>query len=645
METVIFEQKTAWVFAGVLAVSFIGSLIWKIILECAYKNKRKPKYITPLNVLTVGTFIAVYFLFLDFGDFRTVTDSLKNTLDSFKWFLGFEEIYSSAVKTKVPDNVADISVFDRVFVICLYFGLPLLTMRAFFSLFKDKFTRLRYYFSICRECHVFSALTEKSICLATDIYNESKSFIKPLIVFCNVNAGNVSDGLLLRAECIDAGFFRKSVLDFKTNKLINFKKDEKNYFYLSDEDYAINERDCVHLTQSENKAIDHLYVFSSLESSVCIVNTAKKTVNYAVHLINEAQVIAYSLLFEHPMYESAHNGVNSVLVIGAGQNGLEIAKNSIWCGAMNSLEFSLRIVDKEDKMKVLNARYGDFIREAEKAGITVDCECMVKNVDSDGLEEVVSENKDATYIVVALGNDELTLNTAIFLRKLYRRKISGYLPKIIPVLKSTNYKKIAGSAKDFELTPFGFNEDIYSCETVNKWKIEKIAKKLNEQYNYKAGNSNGDNFDDLPEIERLSNIAVAVHSKYKVYDAEKSIEKGENGKYMIVDRENRPALTEEEQNILNEKYRENEHNRWVLFMILNGWKTMSFSTVKLRKAQKVKKCHKDYLSETHACITSNENLARLGEIVNGKEEEFKEFDRVMALNTPDWLIKTLNKEI
>lgn len=654
MKTNIFDETSAFIFAVIFAASLIGSVIWKIIIEYTYISKKRPKLLTPLNIFTAGTFAAVYFLFLDFGDFRTVTDSFKNTLNVFNCLLDFNEIYEYAAKAEFPSDISQIKLFDRIFIVCLYFGLPLLTARAFFSLFKDRFTRLRYYFSFGRDCHVFSALTEKSICLATDIYNESKShksLIKPLIIFCNVKKDNVSDGLLLKAENINAAFYKKSVLEFKTAKLVVPGKTEKNRsdnpdnktlakkrncFYLSSENDAVNEKDCVYLTQSECGSIDHIYVFSSLESSACIINAAKKASKTPVHLINEAQVIAYSLLFEHPMYESANNGMNSVLVVGAGKTGLEIAKNSIWCGSMLSLGYNLMIIDKDDKMKELEAKYGDFREAAVIAEAPVVCKSKSVNIDSDGLEEAVNEYPEATYIVVALGNDELTLSTAILLRKLYRRLSAGYSPKIIPVLKNSNYKEIASSAKESELTPFGFYESIYSYNKVIKSKIEEIAKKFNEYYNGEAKSDKS--YDDLPEIERLSNLAVAVHSKYKIFDAGNSIVKKENGEYILNKKGDRQVDVE--------KHQRNEHNRWVRFMILNGWKNMPRAIAESRKADGEKSPQKDYCTETHACITGNSKLAALAEALGYPSDQYTKYDRIMVEKSGDCLIKTLNsKEI
>lgn len=643
-----------------LVPSFVIVLLFAVFAIILSKSKKLKKEIslTPLHILMSGAFISVFFLYLPINIKKpdAVTGIVESLVESVKIF-GFNTPPSALINdiwgiSSLSEPNLSLGFANSVFLSFISFFPPLLTVIAALSIFKDTVAQLKYTLAFGRKAHVFSHLNSKSVCLAKDIRKNDK---KAVIVFLNEkknSSATDSQSLTADARSIKALFSRKSVFEF------HCMSHKNPNIYLIDNNEADNVKNGLDFFKKNKDKSCAVYVFSSLESSETFIDALdKKGAKATVSLVNYAEIIAYDILSKYPMFRSADNcgsDTMSVLVIGTNSVGAEFAKASLWCGIMNTRKLSVRIMDSDERKRRFESNSVNIKESFKKAGIDIDYEFVGTDIADGGFSEILSGYANANYVVISADSDELTVNIALNYYKQYVRnsiKNNNYspdrIPTVIPVISNINYYDMLLSEKDV-FHPYGAFKDIYKINIINEWPIDTMSKLIH--YLYSDKNPEAYNaYNSLPEKEKRSNRANAVHYIYKMKDLgidfclsdnnelKKKYESEGKTVLPFSDLKSYLGKPDKDNRSKSEKTVITEHNRWCAFQILNGWETWSIGDIEntMAVSDENSKIHKMPSALYHGCIAPYEELKTLGEKLYHNPEYFIEHDKKVSSLTEE----------
>ncbi len=470
---------------SVASIVLFGAMV-HIIPLC---RKEKGKKVSLFRMLFAGVFAAAFFMFLPIhavtaiDPLRTVLLSLFNAMQIFT--LGTEFAVISAGVGACPPWL---SLIYQAWAVLLLIVAPIFTFGAVLSLFRDLSAHARYLLMRGRTVYVFSALNERSLSLATDL---KKNMKRVGIVFHGVFADSEEQRyeLMEKAKQLGAVCFRKDVLS------VNYRRHsakQELYFFTISEDEAENLDQALGLMERyRDRKLTNLYMFSSkLESELLLA--AQDQGEVKIRRINEVQSLINRLLYEQGarLFEQARKTEDgkkeiSAVVVGMGRHGTEMVKALSWFCQMDGYRVKITAFDK-DKMaaETFRAKAPELMSEAYN-GVEVEGEAQYEikiypkyHVESAGFAERIAELGGATYVFVALGDDEVNIRTAVELRMLFER--CGCHPIIQAVLRSSRRKQALDGIKNYRGQPYdiewiGDVESCYTEEVIMNSALEKEA--------------------------------------------------------------------------------------------------------------------------------------------------------------------------
>lgn len=381
---------------------------------------------------------------------------------------------------------------------------------------------------------------------------------------------------------------------------------------------------------NRKKVNGNVFVLSSLDTSpehIDAINLGEDNRHCCAYLINHAQIVSFNLLFDHPLFEAAelaHSNKISVLVIGGGYIGMEFAKSAMWAGQMRRFDFEITIIDVEDKEKVFLSAVGDINEKLKEIGAHINYKYEVADVGSLRFKELIREHHDANYILIALGNDELTVNTSITVRReLIRASVENgtYTGKndslIISVVTDENYTSLLTQlGGDFGITIYGTYRQVFRSGNISYSRLDKLATYINWVYSHNQDGSitlqeQEDRYQRTTEISRRSSCGAAVRTLYNLKDAFVCCSfDGEQ-------QENAITLDEADSRLRATDLQALEHKRWSTFMIINGWDVWKLrSDGDYMSIEKFgRDTHKIPVAKLHGCLIQNEMLDELSKVV------------------------------
>jgi hypothetical protein len=224
-------------------------------------------------------------------------------------------------------------------------------------------------------------------------------------------------------------------------------------------------------------------------------------------------------------------------------------------------------------------------------------------------ERVIAEVKanDFTVLIVSLGDDKLSAETAMELRQwAYENDIQAEKLRIFFKAK----KHSAFSANDvinpqgsyISIEPFGFEEDIFNFYAITDEDADMLAVHIAENY---SGGGSGTCWEKIINHERDSNRYAALSIKPKLnllgFDLVFDIN-GEQDTAVIAAFETAYADSKVRENIARL-----EHQRWNSYYLVSGW-------LPLPKAEVTAETHKNLRKRKHACITTFEGLEEIARL-------------------------------
>ncbi len=659
-------------------------LIWYLVSKKT--GKRKIWVFTPMQIFYAGVAVSAFMLFCPHF-FSSSGNWIIAALDSFaataKMF-GFDHKASEMLEYVFDGE--PVHWLKTAYVSLIAILVPCLTVRAVFSIFKETYNRLVYFFK-SGNSHIFSELNEKSLCLARDIRKSDK---KAVIVFADAHRNSSkkeNQGLFSEAEELKPILTKRSVYDFNfflQRKLIIkqliLRKEREYTLYLIDEEETDNVKIGINLYNTYYEKNLTINVFSSLESSEAFVDDAvalyndNESVKAKLNLVNQAQIIAYDLMLKHPMFVAAdrcNSDTISVLVVGTSNIALECFKAAMWCGVMRNYKFKIRIVDSKENKTRFDYRFADIAEEFEKAGVKIAFEYKEAQINSAAFIKEIQSCCDANYIIVATDNDELTINTAsVVYREIIREQVrrdeyvSGAEPTIIPVICNIDYyEAFVAANKNANLTdvfyPCGCYCDIYKTGTITDWVVDKMGSVVNALY---SGKREPDiKYYSLTQTKKRSNRANAVHTIYKLKDIGIDICFSDNKNRMVELKKKGKIKLEiielekldkyiSELKIGEEKaitfMNKLEHDRWSVFQIMDGWKSWNVDeilSVYGPAPRKRKQQHEGV--KLHGCLMPYDGLGQLGETLFNDSDEFIKYDRQVVEFVGTDMIKQMNEHL
>ena len=224
-------------------------------------------------------------------------------------------------------NVAYIGIYKTVLLVLLIIA-PLFTVGITLSFFSEKFVRLIYRIrSEFRDTYLFSAINERTLCIAEDIDETDR---KAIIVFVlRISEEDVDAESLARIKKIGAYLINDDITQIKHSL-----RHTRNY-YLLDTNDSENLEAGLRIYQRYNKERTdkvNMWLYTKNEISEVIFDHLYETFN--VRLINEEGLIARTLATNYPVFDAVKDGRLSILIVGGGHIGLEILRTMTMCSCL-----------------------------------------------------------------------------------------------------------------------------------------------------------------------------------------------------------------------------------------------------------------------------------------------------------------------
>lgn len=554
-----------WLTCFVTSISclVLSVVILLVINSGKLGNKRK---LGIFNVMFAGVFAANLFMFFPIhtvvgdttllGAWRTFLLSVFHSMQVFT--IGCE---FSVVKEGMAFCPNTLDSWYMVWAATMYVLSPVFTFGFVLSLFKNLSAYVKYIASYFKEVYAFSQLNERSLLLAADIKANHKN---AAIVFTDVFDDNQeqTSERMEEAKKLGAICFKKDI------SVVAFQKHSRRkpiWFFAIGSNETENLNHALKLIeQYKTRPETRIYVFSTkIESELLLTSVDKGEIK--VRRVNQVQSLVNRVLYEKGdiLFESARETGDgfkkiSAVVVGMGSHGTEMVKALTWFGQMDGYRLQIHAFDKdplaEEKFvalapELMSDRYNGVMVEGEaQYQITVHSGV---DVSTDAFARQIAEIQDATYVMVALGNDDVNINTAVKLRMYFERmKIH---PVIQAIVYNTQQKKALEGIKNYRGQPYditfiGDMESSYAEDVIIDSELEEDA--LNRHLKW----GQEEEFWTY-EYNYRSSMASAIHMKARI------------GCGILASAKKEEDLTQQERDTIEVL----EHRRWNAYMRAEGY--------------------------------------------------------------------------
>lgn len=531
-----------------------GTIVLGIVIKhCGCKSHKAVKsqsVFTPFKIFVLGFFFASVivaypvFYFFDFaGDagvvrfFKSVFLSVVNTLQTF--FLNAD---FTMVKSTISDSGLVQSAFATAYTLyasALYVIAPFLTFGFILSFFKDTVATLKYALYPSADIYILSELNERSVVLAHDIMTNGGKGRK-LVVFTDVyeKDGERIAELVAEANGLGAVCLKKDIAEIWLKRA---KKNYKRKVYLigDDEDenlmQALAMIDRCRLTPRYNNYDTQFFVFANSAASEVFLDSIDNG-KMKVRRITEYHNTILNMLRTHSIFEPAvqkgDKKVINIVIVGMGLYGTELLKTVCWLGQMSGYVVNVHTFDKDCAEEKIKSIAPEFYEMRDKS---IEGEPYYNIIFHDktdiGSSAFISELaaiNNVTSAYVALGNDEMNIETAMKMRMLFGRekiKSGENIPEIYAIVYNTvkmdvfkrygGLKSISGEGYNIELID-GVGSR-YSLEVIEQTALEEEGLKCHLKWS-KTSEQVEENKEKYERYEyfRKSSIAESAHKEMMI---------------------------------------------------------------------------------------------------------------------------------
>lgn len=525
---------------------------------------------------------------------------------------------------------------------------PVVTSSLIISFFGDASDRIRYWLTFRTTCHVFSELNDEAIALADSIKNKNENNI---VVFCNTkNINNVQKKQARNIEAI--------LLHTTSDKFKILRRYRKISFYQinRDEDENINnsllliknhrEIDC---KGSESEGI-MIFAFISSYTKTQIL----ESVDYGhlkVYIVNVTLLTCYNQLKKVTLYQNCReNNIVSALIVGAGDTGLEFLKAICWCGQILDCGLEINVFDK-DAVKIEK----EFFAACPELHLD---EYAIRFVSSDATctdfeEKLNAHCKNTSYAVLAMTDDDLNIDTALYLRGYFLRSNLEAVrdPVINARVRNTMKNEHLFFISNKNINLFGSLDDTYSIDKIVDSKIEQMAKSIHSYYSLPHDNkldekTKKEAMKDYygKEYNRRSSMANALHIQYKLFSCD--VMKAHENKLTFTHSEEYHSKISANAE-LKTRLAKLEHRRWNAFMRSIGYRSIEASKIHYYTQKGQKKSYINTVALLHPCLVEWDELENVSKVVSeatGCPVDFVNADYTMVEAVPIIINQILKDE-
>ncbi|MBR7133796.1 MAG: hypothetical protein IKD04_09730 [Clostridia bacterium] len=488
---------------------FAASVLFAIFrFRAKYKSGR---ILTPIRILFGGVIVSSFLLFIPiYGEafaayncspFETFLISIHNMIRLFVVDGDF-----TFVTQNLAESIGWLEYGYSILFSVLFVVAPLLTFGFVLSFFKNVLAYIRFAVNYRSDIYIFSELSEKSLSLAKSILsangrtNENGEPIKNrFAVFTDVfeKEEERSFELIEKARELGAICFKKDIVT------VNFTVHSKGgwlHFFTIGEDHSENINQGLKLvTRYKNRDNTKLYVFSTQAEAEPLLSRAfadgGDEIKIKVRRVNEVQSLISRTLYDsgfENIFESAvenpETGAKdiSALVVGMGKHGAEMTKTLAWFCQMDGYRVRISAFDADPDAELkFRSLCPELMDERFNSNSTVDGEAKYEisifsgvDVTTKTFDDMICAMPQVTYVLVALGNDELNISVAMKLRMLFER--SGINPKIQAIVydtdKSNALKGITNfKSKSYDIEFIGDRDTAYSESVIIDGEVEMAA--------------------------------------------------------------------------------------------------------------------------------------------------------------------------
>lgn len=538
------------------------------------------------------------------------------------------------------------------------------------SLVQNLLPKLRYRLSPQGEVYVFSAVNLRSVLLAEDIHRHCKTTKTPcILVFLSQEP--TADTYGDRIRDLDGFLFQTTVCELS---LHNRQRQRPVHFFLLQADQSANLADALALTaqyhNQTQKTEFYIHIHSEKVNAVSVVDSIDCSTNLRLRLIHENQSKLYQLFDTCPLFLGKRYEQLTILVVGAGGNGLEAVRIASWCGQTGQLRPHIVVLDNDPTVE---DRFGLLCPElAPKMATTLSkAECTITfhtvDVTSVDFTALLGQYPQVGYVICAVGDDELNLRTAITVRQVYNQLHHSppYTQQdaepLIHVLLDDPFLNQAAQTLQFDtrvpchLTPFGDLTQTYSYQNLLTPYTDGAGKAVNRFYErhfsakalaeekttIQTVEAKADGNFENKEYNRGSSVAAGMHCKAKLYTCLEEGGLAENIPWHLppspqVIAQYEAALTQPTLGTQRVEALANlEHRRWNLYMRAEGWRTATPQVAEHWFA--TYNDHRNFAAKLHPCITAWEDLPAIDTWLNeshGKDSHQQNLDRLMVQALP-----------
>ena len=520
-----------WYSFWSIAVAILGLAVIDAIAVLFFRYKRK-RILTPNRALILGTWasasVMFYPLYLrELEGVVSVAEYIKAGLVSIQHSIrlfAFDGDYMDIVDM-ANGLEPEIQTLYTLLGAILYLAAPILTVGLILSFFKNLTSYVHYVFSFWQHTHVFSDLNEKSLALAKsidDVNNKKgkgekrkyKFWKKALIVFTDVTLKDDEENLELLEEAKEIGaiLFTKDLESIKyRNRHLSFRK--VNFYLISDdEEEKIRHAESIMHDYDISGKIELRLFSDDIRSELLLA--AKDVKNMKVIRVNDIQSLVYHNLDNHGLrlFENARE-INqsekmiSAVIVGLGKYGLEMLKALIWFCQMTGYRIKINAFDVDEHAEENLVTMCPELMSKNRQDISGEARYEIKihsgiDTNSPVFFDKLSEIKDATYVFVCLGEDEVNLSTAVKIRTACERiPYTGdyHKPDIETVVYDSNIRNHMGvkwgeerehldehkesingvtnfKNQNYNIHIIGDLDHFYSVDTLMNFELENIAK-------------------------------------------------------------------------------------------------------------------------------------------------------------------------
>jgi hypothetical protein len=589
----------------------------------------------PIAIFTVLAGLTLYTIgFMPIG---------AESYDSVEFFsIAFRALFSTCRIFIMESDFSDLNeiVSNNGFYIFLFSLVhtlgALLTIMTILSSIGIKFiSRLKLALGNGEQIYIFLGFNEASLNLIKSLKAGSKS--RYYIVVESLQDGEEDGDLLLRLREDRFILIDTVWQDLTTLKKLHLPKRlinrELHIFALSSEESKNAKVTLALLKQVQNDKMGEdkvkFYVNTTDESAEKyfeIVNKEKNT-DFEVRTFSIPDLMARQLFETHPIHSYMPLDTESakalsgftIFLAGLGPEGVEILRKSIYLGQFEGGNYRAIITDGEmakkrgylfNKYPGLRNNYQIETHEAEP-----------------GSEEfygaLESNISTINYIVLALDNDKLNIDTAIEIQRLINRSQNHKNPMIaVHITNNEDYEYLEKSQQLPNVRFFGRYSDIFTENIIINETMDIMARKMNALFNSIYNIEPADNWRDLDTFTKESNRSAAsnIATKLRLLNLEMEEKSEENAKSAV-------NLNDYLEGERLENLSKQEHLRWNAFHFASGWVTWPLNQTKDAKKAK------DIINRRHACLVSWDELEEVTLRFN-QNPTYKQLDREQVKNIP-----------